>query len=496
MPRPSRLVALLGLWLFLLAGGATAAERHLTFLHFNDVYEFLPSRDSGGLAGLHNLIGQERQSRPDAILTFGGDLISPSLASGLTQGAHMVDLVNSMQPAAAVLGNHEFDFGAAIARQRMAESRFPWLVSNVDEADGSPFGKGQRLLMVERQGVKIGLFGILTVDSASLSAGGKDARFAEEMAAARRSVQQLRDQGAQVVVALTHQDFAQDLAMARQVAGIHLILGGHDHEAMAFQAGDTVILKAGANAEYLAAVDLAVGDGKPRPLGWRLLSSLGQGQEPKTAALAEKYARLVDAELGQPLALAQAPLDSRQATNRAAESSFGSLVADSLRQALGADLALVNGGGLRGDRQYAAGTSLSRADLMAEMPFGNTALLLEVDGATILAALENGVSKAPALAGRFPQVSGLSFAYAPQAEPGKRIRQVSIQGQKLDRDRRYRLATSNYLAEGGDGYAMLKGAKRLINAEAADLLVNIVADRLRAWGQIPAPTAGRITTAN
>jgi len=494
MMRPARLATLLGLCLCLWSGAAAAAESRVTFLHFNDVYEFLPSRDSGGLAGLQSLIEQERQTRPDAVLTFGGDLISPSLASGLTQGAHMIDMVNAMAPAAAVLGNHEFDFGAAIARQRMAESRFPWLVSNVAETDGSPFGRGQRLLMIERQGVKIGLFGILTVESASLSAGGKDARFTEEMATARSQVKQLRDQGAQLVVALTHQDFAQDLTMARQVAGIDLILGGHDHEAMAFQAGNTLILKAGANAEYLAAVDLAVDDGKVRPLGWRLLSSLGHKQAPQLAVLAAKYTRLVDQNLGQPLAQLQGTLDSRQASNRARETSFGDVVADSLRLALGADVALVNGGGLRGDRQYEAGAALSRADLMAEMPFGNTALLLEVDGATLLAALENGVSKAPALAGRFPQVSGLSFTYSPQAEAGKRVRRVTIQGQELQTERRYRLATSNYLAEGGDGYAMLKGAKRLINAEAADLLVNVVADRLRTLERIPAPAAGRIVT--
>ncbi|MGE4279156.1 MAG: bifunctional UDP-sugar hydrolase/5'-nucleotidase [Magnetospirillum sp.] len=492
MQHPFRVIALVGLWLCLTSGLAIAAERRLTFLHFNDVYEFQAGRDSGGLAGLQSLILQERHTHPDAILTFGGDLISPSLASGLTQGSHMIDMVNQMAPIAAVLGNHEFDFGADIARQRIKESRFPWLVGNVDERDGNAFAQAPRLLMIERQGIKIGLFGILTVESASLSAGGKEIRFTEEMASARQLVKQLRFQGAQVVVALTHQDFSQDLAMARQVGGIDVILGGHDHEAMTFQAGDTVIIKAGANAEYLAAVDVLVKDGKARPLGWRLTSSLGQIQDAKLARLAAKYTSLVDQDLGQPLANLEVPLDSRQATNRAGESSFGDLVADSLRHALDADIALVNGGGLRGDRQYEAGTSLSRADLMAEMPFGNKAMLLEVDGATLLAALENGISKAPALAGRFPQVSGLAFTYAPRAEPGQRLRHVTVHGQAVQPDRLYRLATSNYLAEGGDGYAMLENTKRLINAEAADLLVNLVAEHLHKLGQVPAPTTGRI----
>jgi 2',3'-cyclic-nucleotide 2'-phosphodiesterase (5'-nucleotidase family) len=196
--------------------------------------------------------------------------------------------------------------------------------------------------------------------------------------------------------------------------------------------------------------------------------------------------------LDQPLAVLDAPLDSRQEVTRGAESSLGDVVADALRVATGADLALVNGGGLRGNRVYGAGSALTRGDLLREMPFGNLAVVLEVSGEQVRAALEHGVSKAPALSGRFPQVSGLSFTYNPAAAPGRRVGSITIGGKALDPAARYRLATSDYLAGGGDGYAMLSGAKALGTREAAPLLANTVMEQVQRLGRIAVTPGSRI----
>lgn len=477
------------------AGPAPAEEARVTFLHFNDVYGFMPDGATGGMAGIKAAADRERAAHPGAVLTFGGDLLSPSVASSMTQGAHMIDMLNRLEPAAAVLGNHEFDFGAPVLRTRMAESRFPWLVTNVSEPDGAPFAGAPRLMMVESNGIRIGLFGILTVESASLSAGGRDARFQPETEAARAAVNTLRDQGAEMVVALTHLDVAQDVALARAVTGIDLILGGHDHNAVTLEEGSTLIVKAGHDGVWLAAVDMAVEkNGKPRvhPVGWRLLPTRDGVGDPQMAALAQSYAAQVDGALDQPLATLAAPLDTRQEVVRTAESSFGDFVADALRAALQADAALINGGGLRGNRLYAPGAALTRADILREMPFGNTVMLLELSGADLLAALEHGVSKVPALSGRFPQISGLSFSYDAKAPVGRRVLDARLGGVPVEPSWRYRLATTDYLADGGDGYTMLKNSRVLIDRSAAPLLSTVVMDHAQRQGSITAPTAGRI----
>lgn len=482
-----------------LAGTARAEEVPVTFLHFNDIYDFMPGDDSGGMAGVAGLVARERAAHPGAVLTFGGDLLSPSVASSVTQGAHMVELLNRMAPEAAVLGNHEFDFGAQVLRRRMMESSFPWLAANVSEVDGKAFGVSRPWVLVERNGVRIGLFGILTSETGVLAAGAGDVRFLPEEETARAMVAELRNQGAELVVALTHQDLERDLALARKVKGIDLILGGHDHLAVTVEEGDTVVAKAGHDGVYLAAVDMVLerpGHGgkasSARVAGWRMLASRNAPQDPDVAVLVNRYAADLDGSLARPLAILDKPLDSRQTVVRGAESSLGDLVADAAREAMGADVALVNGGGLRGNRLYSAGSALTRGDLLREMPFGNVVMMVEVDGRQLLAALEHGVSKVSAGAGRFPQVSGIRFTYDPDAPAGQRVGAASVGGKPLDLAARYRLAVSDYLAQGGDGYAMLAGAKVLRNREAAPLLVTVVMERVERLGRLGVVPDGRI----
>ena len=118
-----------------------------------------------------------------------------------------------------------------------------------------------------------------------------------------------------------------------------------------------------------------------------------------------------------------------------------------------------NGGGIRGDRTYPADTVLTRKDILTELPFGNVTVLAEISGAGLLAALENGVSQVEDGAGRFPQVSGLSFTYDPARPAGSRIVAVAVGGAALDPARSYRLATNDYLLGGGDGYASLQAGQ-------------------------------------
>ena len=122
----------------LLAGGAFADPVTITLLHTNDVYEIAPEEGRGGLAELMTLLEQERARAAHSITTFGGDLISPSVLSGLTQGTQMIELYNLLGTDIAVLGNHEFDFGPEVLAERVTASAFPWLGSNVLGPDGRP----------------------------------------------------------------------------------------------------------------------------------------------------------------------------------------------------------------------------------------------------------------------------------------------------------------------------------------------------------------------
>lgn len=480
---------------------AVAEPTKITFLHVNDVYEIAAKRGQGGLAELMTLLRQERAAAEISITTLGGDLISPSVMSGLTKGAQMVELMNAIGMDVAVPGNHEFDFGPGIARQRIGESNFPWLGTNVLGGDGKPAVGMTGLHTVQAGDFTVGFFGLLAPETAVLSSPGSEVSFAPVIETATAAVKKLREMGAEVIVALTHLDFATDVALAREVRGIHLILGGHDHEPITWYEGGVALLKAGYDAHYLGVVDLSVewvesrGKKKLQVIpAWRLLSTAGVAPDAEIKKIVDSHNAKLDAELDVAVGVTKVVLDSRRASVRSGETNLGNLIADAMREAVGAEVAVANGGGIRGDRTYEAGTTLTRKDVLTELPFGNVTVLIELSGADLLAALENGVSEVENKAGRFPQVSGVAFVYDPAAPKGSRITEIAVGGKPLDPGRLYLVATNDYMQGGGDGYAAFKKGRTLIDASGAKLLATTVMDHIAAKGTVAPEIEGRIRT--
>jgi 5'-nucleotidase / UDP-sugar diphosphatase len=497
MSRGLRRLAILGLLASCLAwvGPASAEPVRVTFLHLNDVYELVPETGKGGLAEAATLIHAQRARNINTIVTFGGDLLSPSFMSGLTQGSQMIDMLNGLGVDYATLGNHEFDFGPSVLRERMAESQFVWLTTSVREDDGKPFGGGSATAIRRVGPVTIGFFSLLSLDTASRSDPGAHVNFLQPLKVADEAVKALRAHGVDVVVALTHEPVADDRKLIQQVPGIDLVLGGDDHEPMTVEEQGVPIVKAGHDAEFLAVVDLSIdkqGGKVTVTAATHLQPTFGVKPNAKLAAKIKTYTDDFDRQLAQPLATVEGELDSRADVVRSAESSMADVIAEALRAGTEADIALLNGGGIRGDRVYSAGTLLTRKEIQRELPFANTAVVVELNGADILAALENGVSKFADKAGRFPQVAGLAFVFDPGKPVGKRIVKVTIASKDIDPKKVYKVATNGFMAGGGDGYAMLTKAKKVDGADDGQLLTQIVADYLSARGKIAQKPDGRI----
>ncbi len=497
--RRSRLLASV-LVLVLFTGIASAQTAKVTFLHVNDVYEIAPARGWGGFAPLMTLLKQERAQSPNAVTTLGGDLISPSLMSGLTKGQQMIELMNAVGLDLAIFGNHEFDFGDEVLKQRMAESKFTWLATNVLGPDKKPFGGALATLQKDIGGFKFGFFGLTTPETATLSSPGKEIAFSPVFETATQAVKALKEQGAEVIVAITHLTIAEDREMARRVKGIDLVLGGHDHDPITFYEGSSLIHKAGHDAYFLAAIDLTITrtaqqSGPPRITvapAWRMHAVYNVAPDPEVAALVKRHVDKLDTELGVKIGTSATPLDSRTVAVRAGETTIGNLITDAMRAAMGAEVAITNGGGIRGNRTYDAGVQLTRRDVFTELPFGNTTVLLELKGGDLLAALEHGVGRVEEKQGRFPQVSGMSFAFDPTKPSGSRVSDVKVGGQPLDPNRVYKIATNDYMAGGGDGYEVLKKGTLLVDPSAAKLMASQVMDYIAAKGTISPALEGRI----
>lgn len=472
----------------------------LTFLHVNDVYEIAPVKGQGGFGPLMTLLKRERAAAPDAITTVGGDFLSPSLLSGTTRGEQMIALFNAIGVDAVTFGNHEFDFGPDTLKQRMGESKFPWIGSNVRSADGSAFAGTVPNWTRTIDGITVGFIGLITPDTARLSSAGPGLSFSPVLETAAAAVKELRAKGASVVVALTHLTIAEDRELAARVKGIDLILGGHDHDPISFYEGSTLILKAGHDAQYLGVVKLAVetkesGKGPATttvPTEWRFVTTAGVPADPAVETVVEGYTKRLDTDLATVIGTTTTDLDSRKDVVRSRESSMGNLIADALRDALKADVAITNGGGIRADALHPAGSKLTRKDIFAELPFGNVGVLVEMSGQDLISTLEHGVGKVEEKAGRFPQVSGLTMTYDPKAPAGRRVTSVMVGGKPLDPQATYRVATNDYMLKGGDGYAAFPRAKVVVDASGAVLLATIVMNYVEAKKTVAPAVEGRI----
>jgi 5'-nucleotidase len=213
--------------------------------------------------------------------------------------------------------------------------------------------------------------------------------------------------------------------------------------------------------------------------------------DPRTAAVVRSYEDRLGTELNTVVATSRVPLDADSRRLRASETNLGDVIADAMRQHTGADISILNSGSIRGDRVYPAGP-ITRRMLIEIHPFSNVICKLSVPGRVVLQALNNGVSKLPASAGQFPQVSGLTMRVTPNAPVGSRVSDVRVGGQPLDPEKTYTLAIPDYMLTGGDQYTMLVNQPIVTGPQAGDLIITAL-EQFVSGREIAPAVEGRIT---
>jgi 5'-nucleotidase / UDP-sugar diphosphatase len=481
------------------AQSQTNCPVRVTLLQVNDVYQFAPVDGGarGGIARVATLRKQVLTESPHTLFLLAGDTISPSIESNKYKGAQMIEAWNAAGLDYATLGNHEFDFGPEVLRQRMSESKFKWLAANViDKTTGKLFADTPEFVVREFDGVKIGLFGILLPETLQTSRPGPDVDIIDPCTVAARVVPRIHAAGAQVVVALTHLSMAEDKQLAR-CSGVDLIIGGHEHTLLESLAGHAPIFKMTADARELGRIDLNINraTGRLDSIDWQVLPvTKDTADDASFVAINEKYGELLRS-LEQPIGRTDVKLEMKSEDVRTRETNMGDFVADTYREATGADVALVNGGGIRADAEIAPGV-LTKRNVLSILPFNNKIVKVQITGATLRRALEHGVASigVETQPGRFPQVSGIRFSYDASRKPGERVSNILINGRPLDDRHLYSLAATNYVVkDAGDGYDMFRDAKVLIGPDRAPSESDILQKKIASVTSIAPKTDGRIT---
>jgi 5'-nucleotidase len=466
----------------------------VTLLQLNDVYSTVPIDGAGGLARVATIKQELAAAGRTPLLVLSGDFLSSSVASTVFKGEQMIAALNAVSLDIATLGNHEFDFGVDILLERMAEARWQWVVSNVlERRTGKPIGGAAPYLVRTFGALRVGFLGLCLTSESMPRHQLEGLDLVDPMEAAARYVPILKSQNVDVIVALTHLSYAEDRALAERFPEIDVILGGHEHFPIAVSVGRTLISKAGAEAKFVARIDLNRRGAGVVERFYELLPVTGAIKEnASAAAVINKWEARLGTAMNQTIGRSTVSLDGLNLRLRSVETNLGNLIADAVRDEVKAEIAIINGGSVRSDRVYPRGT-LSRRTLLEIHPFGNVVCKLSVPGRVVLAALNSGVSKLPAAAGQFPQVSGITFRVDPSVPPGDRVRDVKVGGAPLELGKMYTLAVPDFLFQGGDGYTMFRDQQVLVSPEEGSLVVSALERYLGARTAVAPRVEGRIT---
>lgn len=464
----------------------------LTLLQINDVYTTVPVNGVGGLARVATIKQQLQAAGRSPFLVIAGDFLSPSVASSIFKGEQMVAAFNAMGLDLATFGNHEFDFGIDVLLQRMKESKWQWVASNVVDASGRPIGGASAYVVRTFGTLKVGFIGLVLITEQISEEKLGDVRLLDPFEAAAKNLAILKQHNVDVVVALTHLNIADDRRLVERFPEIDVVIGGHEHYPIVVTANRTLISKAGSDARFVARIDINKADAVLERHFQLIPVSAAIPDDPRTADVVNSFERRLGSELDAVVATSTIDLDAEELRLRAGETNLGDLFADAIRASVGADVAIMNSGSIRGDRIYEAGP-ITRRTLIAMHPFGNAVTKAALSGRLLLEALTFGVSKLPATAGHFPQISGMTMTVDLTVPPSERVKNVMIDGTPLDLNATYTVALPDYVLTGGDGYTMLKQAKVLVTGEAGELMVSAVEKYLTGRGAFTAALDKRIT---
>lgn len=512
--RKFRILALMLVLIMVLAGcgtgNSTPAAKDIVILYTNDAHCGI--EDGMGYQGLSAAKRALLAAGNKVLLVDNGDAVQGDTIGTLSKGEYIIDIMNKLGYDVATPGNHEFDYGMDQFNKLVEKADFDYISCNFVDKDGNPVLKPY--VIKEADGVKIAFVGISTPKTITTSTptyfqdgnGNYIYGFMQDdtgeklYTAVQSAVDAARKEGAKYVIAMAHLGIEADCQpwtssdVIVNTSGIDVVLDGHSHSTIAGdivknkEGKDVILTSTGTKLANIGCLTITA-DGK---LSTALINDDGMGDT--IAEIKSGYEEIVNTVVASTKVelTVNDPVSGERMVRRQ-ETNLGDLCADAYRAMSGADIAVVNGGGIRvsipaGDITY--------GQIIAVHPFGNEMCVVEATGQQILDALEMGARNAPGECGGFLQVSGMSYEIDLNVEPtvevnadgmftgvsGEyRVKNVKVGDEPLDLAKTYTLASHNYmLKSAGDGMAMFQGCTLLQDSVMIDnqVLINYIVDVL------------------
>ena len=435
----------------------------LNIIHFNDVYNITETNNDkccGGAARFKTMIERLKALDPEPLIFFSGDFLNPSQLSTITNGEHMVAVMREFGITCSMIGNHDLDFGNEHCIKCLSQLNYPTLNTNIftpkqpqcsdpnDESLLEPLGRCQKELVLQHNGLTIGLVGVSEDWCNTIPVKPEHGIVYKDFKAqCAKYIAKLRaEHDLDLVIVLTHSRKENDLELADAVDGIDLILGGHDH---LYHVGlnekhKSLLVKSGCDFQGITYIRMVAQDEDADALSGadpdqlsgaelEVLAELNQHclvesqlglvglhhrfstyhyiinrtlkPDPKMAALVDSLSADFLAQISKPIGHVHCDLDTRFVHIRRRESAACNMVCDIVRNAYRVDVVILCGGGIRSDTVHKEGV-LTYKDILDMVPFQDPVIVKRMKGRKIVDALKHSILNLPKLDGRFAHVSG------------------------------------------------------------------------------------------
>ena len=464
----------------------------------------------GGFANIAAFVKEKRKKNETVFFFDAGDYFTGPAISTLTEGEAIVDIVDSMGYDAVSVGNHEFDHGWKNALEKLKKFKTPVVLSNIFITETGEMFWDKPYVIIEKNGIKLGVIGIHgkftfyeTITANAIK--GLEARDEEEYL--KKYIAEIKDK-VDLVVVLAHEgasakeaskktdDVAEalkkDIELAENVKGIDVLISGHEHKGtpQALVSGNTIIVSTDAFGSEVGELNLVLDSKTKKILSYNnklnIIYAKDISGDSDTQKIINSWNRAIDEKTKEVVGRTEVALTRSYNS----ESLLGDITADAIyfsavSKGEAPDFAVTNGGGIRTDLEKG---DITQKDVIATSPFPNILVVFTLSGKEVTEMFEHSAGLTNAVL----QVShGIVMEYDPKKETGKRLTKLELNGQKIDPDKKYRVATNEFLANGGDGFTQfLSGTERTdINGY---MMYSAIMDYLRYKKTVSPKLEGRV----
>lgn len=456
-------------------------EYELTLVHVNDIHGRAKEGkyDGVGLARVATIAKALKQdeNNGEVLLLDAGDTLHGTTFATLTKGESMVEVLNASGFDYMTLGNHDFNYGTERLKELISLGKYKTLAANViDKRTGRPLATSYDIKKID--GKKVGFFGLSTPETyyKTNPKNVENIKFVDPIKTAKQIVSEMKKKGVKFIVVITHlgEDSStekryQSIGLAEAVPGIDLIIDGHSHTELTEKkvVNGVTIVQTGEYAKNVGVVkvDLDKLKNKNEAIDYTLYTKdiILKGDNPvqedilvksKIDEISKKQEMITSVKVGESPVL----LQGDRAFVRTGETNLSQLITDSMIWKTGADVAITNGGGIRASINPG---EVTVGDVISVLPFGNYVITKEITGENLQKAIEHGLRSYPESLGGMAQIAGMTVKFNIKNPEYRRVLEIKIGSKRLDPTKKYIVATNDFMAAGGDGYASLSKGKEV-----------------------------------